>query len=185
MNILKKYPKKVVLSDGTEVTIRPLNKGDKAALIDFFSRVPAKDRNFLRDDVTDRKLVASWVDNLNYEVVLPLIAEYNGRIMGDITLQRRRYGWKKHVGDVRVVVASEFQKKGLGTSLVREVVDLAKELGLEKLAVEIPVKLAPAIKAFAKCGFQKVAVIPDLVKDQEGNYTSIVLMVTDLRPSEF
>ncbi|RLA97960.1 MAG: hypothetical protein DRG83_15105, partial [Deltaproteobacteria bacterium] len=151
MDILKKYPKKVVLSDGTEVTIRPLKKGDKAALIDFFSRVPAKDRNFLRDDVTDRKLVASWVDNLNYEVVLPLIAEYNGRIMGDITLQRRRYGWKKHVGDVRVVVASEFQKKGLGTSLVREVVELARELGLEKLAVEIHVKLTPAIKAFARC----------------------------------
>lgn len=185
MQILENYPKKVMLSDKTKVIIRPLEKGDKASLIDFFSRVPAKDRNFLRDDVTDRNLVSSWVDKLNYELVFPLIAEFQGKIMGDITLQRRRFGWKKHVGDVRVVVASEFQKKGLGTILVSEVVDLAKQLGLEKLAVEIPAKLTPAIKAFGRCGFQKVAVIPDLIKDQVGNYTSIVLMVLDLRPTEF
>ncbi len=49
----------------------------------------------------------------------------------------------------------------------------------------IPTKLTPAIRAFTRCGFQKVAVIPDLVKEHEDNYTSITLMVTDLRPAEF
>ncbi|MBW1979978.1 MAG: GNAT family N-acetyltransferase [Deltaproteobacteria bacterium] len=185
MEALKSYPHSVVLNDGTQVTLRPLARKDKAKLIDFFSRVPAEDRLYLRDDVTNKDLVAGWVDNLNFDLVLPIIAEVQEQIVGDITLQRRRFGWKKHLGDVRVVVAREFQKKGLGSVLIKDIITLATELGLEKLMVEVPVKSIAAIKAFSRCGFQRISVLNDLVKDQSGQYASISVMVYDLRPPEF
>ena len=87
--MLTGYPKKVRLQSGTSVTIRPMVKEDADKLYAFFSRVPREDRLFLRDDVSIRDVIDSWTQELDYEKVLPLVAEVGGNIVGDATLHRR------------------------------------------------------------------------------------------------
>lgn len=186
MEVLKRYPHPVTLNDGTVVNLRLLSKGDKGRLIDFFARIPPENYLNLREDVTDRALVASWVDNLNFDLVLPVVGEYEDKIVGYLTLKPHRSGWKKHLGDVSLVVSKEFQKKGLRSILIKDVITLATALGLEKLIVEIPVKvkMMEAMEAFSRCGFVRLTVLDDIVKDQQGSYSSVVVMVYDLRPSQ-
>jgi hypothetical protein len=51
------YPKTVMLGDGTAVILRPLAKEDKVSLLDFFRRVPAEERHYLKEDVTSLEVI--------------------------------------------------------------------------------------------------------------------------------
>jgi hypothetical protein len=52
------------LKDGARVLLRPLTKDDRQALLDFFLPVTAEERRGFRHDVSDPKLVESWIDGL-------------------------------------------------------------------------------------------------------------------------
>jgi RimJ/RimL family protein N-acetyltransferase len=175
------YHKDGVLKDGTRVTLRPMVKEDRDKLLDFFQHLDEKDLLFLRSDVRDPAVIDHWVNHIDYYRVFPLLAEVQGRIVGDATLHMRKVGWKRHLGNVRVVVAKDYQKRGLGTLLINEVVELAGEFGLEKLVAEIHLQAAGALTAFKHAGFSTKAVFEDLVKDPQGRSSDLVVMVCDVQ----
>ncbi|MDD3582323.1 MAG: GNAT family N-acetyltransferase [Desulfobacca sp.] len=174
------FRKQGVLKDGTRVTLRPMNKDDREKLIDFFLRVSDEDRLYLRSDVRNPEVIDHWVNNIDYHKVFPLLAEVDGKIVGDATLHMRKTGWKRHLGNVRVVVAKDFQNKGLGTLLINEIAELAWEFGLEKLFAEIYFNSPAALNAFKRAGFGVKAVFEDLVKDRYGRNADMIVMVCDI-----
>lgn len=175
------YYKEGVLKDGTRVILRPLVKEDRDKLLDFFRRVDEKDLLFLRSDVRDPAVIDHWVNHIDYQRVFPLLAEHEGRIVGDATLHMRKVGWKRHLGNVRVVVAKDYQNRGLGTLLINEIVELAGEFGLEKLVAEIHLQAHTALTAFKHAGFVTKAVFEDLVRDPAGRSSDLVVMVCDIQ----
>lgn len=175
------YPKTLTLRDGSTVTVRPLRSVDRDALADFFRRVPEEDRKFLKDDVSRPEVIDAWCREINAARVLPLIAEAEGKVVADATLHRRAAGWLRHVGEVRLVVDPEYRRKGLGSRLVEEIIQLAQaEEGLDKLVAEMTPEKGAARRAFERLGFRQVAVIPDLVRDQTGTARDLVILVLDL-----
>jgi hypothetical protein len=66
------------LLDGTEVTLRLLTAEDLEALKRFFRSLSKESRQFLYDDVSDPKVIEGWINNLNYDFVLPIIAVAGG-----------------------------------------------------------------------------------------------------------
>jgi L-amino acid N-acyltransferase YncA len=177
------YQKETKLKDGTKVLLRPMVPEDQDALYEFFKAVPREDARYLRDDVSSRPLVEKWAKNLNYEKTLPILALKDDVVIGDATINRRRFGWKWHLGTVRVFVHKEYRNVGLGHLMIGELVDIAYKLGIEKLIVEIPDLGAAAINAFARAGFYRVAVIPNMVKDRENMPVDVVVMMKDVRPA--
>jgi RimJ/RimL family protein N-acetyltransferase len=175
------YKKEGVLKDGTRVMLRPMVKEDREKLMAFFRDLDAKELSFLRNDVRDPAVIEHWVNHIDYQRVFPLLAEVDGRIVGDVTLHMRKLGWKRHLGNVRVVVAKDFQDRGLGTLLINEIVELAGEFGLEKLIAEIHLQAQGAFAAFKKAGFSVKAVFEDLVKDPSGQSSDLVVMVCDIQ----
>ena len=175
------YQKEGVLKDGSRVLLRPLVKEDREKLLQFFQGLDARELSFLRNDVRDPAVVDHWVNHIDYNRVFPLVAEAEGRIVGDITLHMRKIGWKRHLGNVRVVVAKDYQGRGLGTLLINEIVELAGEFGLEKLVAEIHLQAVSAFTAFKKAGFSVKAVFEDLVKDPAGKSSDLVVMVCDVQ----
>jgi GNAT superfamily N-acetyltransferase len=180
---LNKYQKEVLLKDATKVFLRPMIAEDIDALNEFFKAVPKNELRYLREDVTNISVVRSWADTLDYKRVLPVLALKNGKIIGDATLHRRAFGWKWHVGMVRVFIHKDFRRVGLGHLMIEEIVDIARELGLEKLVTELPDISIPAINAFKKAGFDRAAVIPNLVKDRENRPVDVVVMIRDIKPA--
>lgn len=175
------YYKTGILKDGTLVVLRPMTPEDRDKLRDFFGRVDENDLMFLRTDVRDPRVIEEWVKHIDYRRVFPLVAEVDDKIVGDATLHMRKVGWKRHLGNVRVVVAKEYQGKGLATLLVNELVELAGEFGLEKLVAEIHLQAPAAIAVFKKAGFAAKAVFEDLVKDPAGKKGDLVVMVCDVQ----
>jgi L-amino acid N-acyltransferase YncA len=178
------YRKEGVLKDGSRVLLRPMTKDDRAALLEFYQNLADRDRLFLRHDVRDPAVINHWIENLDYQRVFPLLAVVDGRIVGDATLHMRKVGWKRHLGNVRVVVAQDYQGRGLGTLLINEIVELAGEFGLEKLVAEIHLQAHAALTVFKHAGFVTKAVFEDLVKDPEGRNSDLVVLVCDIQARE-
>jgi len=177
MENLKKTGK---LKDGTKVLLRPMVMADRKAVGDFFGRLPSSVLQYVRHDVIDQKVLDEWFDHLDYERVFPLLAIKDDQIVANASLHRVAYGWRKHLGTVRIVVEPEFHEKGLGTLMINELVDLAMELGLEKLMVEFPLKAHSALSMFQRVGFSPRAVIEGLMKNRRGENVDVVIMVMDV-----
>jgi RimJ/RimL family protein N-acetyltransferase len=172
--------KEIVTRTGKRLIIRPMVKEDEKALFDFFARLPDELLMFIRHNVRDPQIIKEWAENLNYDRVLPIVALDGDKIVADVTLHRIPYGWKRHIGQVRIVVDPAYHGQGLATAILNELVELGAELGLEKLWAEVPLDSVAAVKAFRNAGFRCKAVVEGLVKDLKGNNIDILIMVCDI-----
>ncbi len=172
--------KTLQLKDGTRVLIRPLAKQDGPALLSFFAGLPMDDRLFLKEDVTKKEVIDRWIEELNLNKVLPIVAEKDSVIVGDATLHFNNYGWQRHMAEIRCVVSRPFQKKGLGTALMRELVSQAVEKGVIKISAVMMDTQKSAQKAFEKLGFTKEAELKDFVADIKGKTHNLVIMVNNV-----
>ena len=181
--MLDEYPKQVTLADGASLTLRPMTRDDQYALYSFFSGLPEDNRRWLGNDVTDRKLLEIWARNLNYDRVLPILAEEDGRVVANATLHFHAFGWGRHIAEVRVTITPEFQGRGLGGLLLKELSRLAANHQVKKLLARIVNTQRPVIKAFEKAGFGLVAELQNYVKDvHQKRYADIALLVKELSP---
>ena len=182
--ILYQYPKSENLKDGSQITIRPLRKEDEKMLHEYFLKLPPEDRMCLRNDVTDPKVIENWIYDLDYDVILPLVALDAGRIVANATLQFDPVGWTKHQGEIRITCDPEYREKGLSTILVKNLMQIAVDFGLEQLTAEIALVLDEAYFLFEKLGFQEAAVLKDFIKDYQENYQDLVLMVKNIAQTD-
>ena len=182
--MIEDYPKKITLPDGTSLTLRPMSRDDQYALYSFFISLAGEDRRFLRNDVTDRKLIEKWARNLNFDRVLPILAEYEGRIVANATLHYQTFGWGRHVAEVRVTIAPDFQGRRLGAVLLEEITHLAEQSKVKKLLARIVTNREGVIRAFERAGFSRLTVLENYVKDLHNQqYADIILLVKEV-PSE-
>ncbi|MGD9106351.1 MAG: GNAT family N-acetyltransferase [Desulfobacterales bacterium] len=179
--MLEEYPKEITLPDGFICILRPMTRDDQDALYRFFISLPEEDRRYLRNDATNRILIEKWCRDLNYDRVLPILAEHENRILANATLHRETFGWGRHVGEIRITVAAEFQHRGLGSLLLEELSKLALGYNLEKLCAKIVASRTYVTRAFEKNAFVLEATLKNFVKILYGkNYEDIAVLVKDL-----
>lgn len=176
---IAKYRQVVTLQDGKRVLFRPLTADDKNALIALFEPVGVDDSNLMRNDVHNRSLVASWVDNIDLKKILPLVAVVNDRIVGDATLHFRS-GPGRHLADVRVFISKEFRHCGLGTAMLRALIELARKCGLQQLVAEIVADQVKVISAFKQLGFEHRTTYPDYFMMPDGETHDVAVLILSL-----
>jgi L-amino acid N-acyltransferase YncA len=168
------------LKDGKQVVIRSLRSKDLDKLMAFYRSLPIEDRKYLRVDVTDRKVVAQRMKSVGHDDVLRIIALYKDQVVGDGALELSGEGWRKHQGELRVIVARAFRRRGLGLIMMRELYFLAAARNVKKLVAKMmrPQKSARAI--CLRLGFREELLIPDYVEDLSGKTQDLVIMTCDL-----
>ena len=177
---LREFPKRILLRDNTPVTLRPLVPADEDALLEFFRRLSPEDRQFLRDDVMQPETIRAWCREPDYDRVLPILAEQEGRIIGDATLHRRPSGWMRHVGEIRVATDPFFRRRGLASTLAREIFYLALQAGLDKMVAEVAADQVAAANVFEKLGFSREARLVGQIVDLQGRKHDLLILSTDI-----
>jgi RimJ/RimL family protein N-acetyltransferase len=178
---LERYRKMITLQSGERILLRPLNKDDRQELIELFRNVGDNDVMYLRHDVRDEALVASWVENLDLRRVFPLVAVAGGRIVGDATLHMGK-GFNRHVGRVRIYLDSKCRRKGIGTELIKALVEIARRIGLQQVVAEIVSSQVQAIKAFESLGFRQEYRHEDYFLFRDDETFDLVVFVLRLAP---
>jgi GNAT superfamily N-acetyltransferase len=181
---LQKFPKEITLKDRSKVTLRPLRKTDEKNFHELFLGIPEQERMFIKHRVTELPVIRDWCQNIDLGRNLPLVAVQGGKILGDATLHQQLGGWKRHIGRVSVLVHPQSRGKGLARALVSEIVDIARNVGLEKVEAEFIGGQEAAIHMFAMLGFSQLLCLEDYVKDMQAISHEYVLMGLNLHGDE-
>jgi L-amino acid N-acyltransferase YncA len=181
---VQKFPKKIVLKDNFQSTLRPLKKDDEKKFHQFFLEVPGEERMFIKHRVTEPEAIRDWCQNIDLGRNFPLLAITDQKIVGCATLHQQLGGWKRHIGRVSVLVLPRFRGKGLARALVTEIVHISRNLSLERLEAEFIGGQEAAIKMFALLGFSNLARFEDYVKDMQAISHDYVLMGLNLKVDE-
>jgi RimJ/RimL family protein N-acetyltransferase len=177
--ILTGYRNLTTLPDGLRVLLRPLVPGDKDQLVNLFAYTTPEDLRFLQDDVTDKELVASWADNLDYSKVFPLVAIVNNRLIGEATLHFGK-GPKRHLAWVRIYVGREFRRRGIGTQMLKALIEIARRIGVEQLIAEVVTVQSQVVHAFEDLGFRHEFTYRDHFMTREGEAYDVAVLILRL-----
>ena len=181
---VQKFPKKIVLKDKFQCTLRPLRKDDEKKFHELFLAVPEEERMFIKHRVTDPAVIRDWCQNIDLGRNFPLLAVYESKIIGVATLHQQLGGWKRHIGRVSVLVLPQYRGRGLARAMVTEIVQLARSLGLERVEAEFIGGQEAAIKMFAMLGFSNLVRLEDYVKDMQAITHDYILMGLQLKTDE-
>lgn len=172
--------KTVKLKDQTEVIIRPMTADDLDRTLAFFLALPEEDRAYLRVDVTNRQVVKQRIQEIQSGRVKRLVAVAGDEIVADGSIELSREEWKRHAGELRLIVAHPFQRKGLGVVMARELYGLAAAAKVEEIVVKMMRPQIAAISIFRKLGFHEEVLLPHYVRDLTGRKQDLVIMRCDL-----
>jgi RimJ/RimL family protein N-acetyltransferase len=178
-NQTKTYRNLVTLKDGANVLLRPLDVGDNKQIQELFEAASGEDTRYLRDNVKDPKVVAKWFEDLDYSKTLPLVAVVRERIVGQATLHFRK-GPERHIGEVRIFLAKDFRKRGLGTKMINTLIELARRENLYLLTAEVVTNQPQVIKAFQKMGFELCCTFEDYFMLPDGDLCDVAILMMHL-----
>ena len=170
----------VRLRDGTEVIIRTMRKEDLEESYHFFKSLAPEDRTYLRTDVTKINVIKARIKAQEEGLVRRLVAVIDNKIITDGGLELSGREWKKHQGEIRLIVATKYQQKGLGLLMAKELWQLALKEKLQDIVVKIMRPQKGAIRIFKKLGFQEEAVFKDYVTDGKGKKQDLIVMRCDV-----
>jgi len=159
---------------------------DVEGLFEMYAQASEEDKLSLRHDVSDKAVIQSWSDNLNYSRVLPLLAVINNKIVGNATLHRKQ-GPYRHIGEIRIFLAKDFRGRGLGTEMLKTLIDMARKEGLHQLRAEVFASTPKVIRAFESLGFERGCALEDYFMLPNNKTEDIVLLMMRLlkRVDEF
>ena len=156
-NYPKEYQKTTTLSDGTQVLLRPELPTDTEMLWQMFSTLSETSLRFLVNPFP-RERIEHWTSNINYEKALPVLAIVeeagNPRIVGVASLEFHNTPAEKHKAEFGITVHDSYQNKGLGATLTRHMLAIARKKKLRKVTLCVLTANKRAIRVYGKCGFK-------------------------------
>jgi len=165
-----------IRTDAGEIDIRLMTRADEASVLAFAQGLPTHDLLFLPRNISEPRVLTAWIAEIERGAITSILAVKDGRVVGCGTLVRDPLSWSPHVGEIRMVVASEVRGQGVGRALSQETFALALGAGLEKLTVQMTVDQGAAIALFEGLGFRAEALLRDHVRDIQGKTHDIVVL---------
>ncbi|WP_240655043.1 GNAT family N-acetyltransferase [Croceicoccus ponticola] len=166
---------------GRPVLLRPLEPGDRDAMLAFASSLPVHELLFLQRDIRSPKVFAAWLDQIEAGTIRSLVAVEDGVILGCTALVRDELSWSPHVAEVRVLVDTSSRGMGLGRLLAMHCLDAASDAGIEKLLVRMTSDQDTARQMFEEMGFKPEALLRNQVRDADGVSSDILVMALEMR----
>lgn len=105
-----------------------------------------------------------------------LVAVIDGKVVGQLGLQVCQNPRRRHVAEVGMAVAEEFQGQGIGSALLRSALEMADNwLNIRRVELAVYATNEAAIALYERFGFEAEAELSDYAF-QYGNYVSVLAM---------
>ncbi len=170
--LLAEYPEQresvLKLHDGTKLRLRPLRATDEELLRDMFRRCSEETvhRRFLSAVRSIGHADLRDFLDLDYRNRYAHVAMHgppgHGKMIG---LAQYSFDPQSGLADVAFTVEDDWQHRGIGTSLLQALLEVAKENIAEGVTAHVQVENSPMLKVFHRCGF------PVETKLEEGQYS--------------
>lgn len=171
----------ITLRDGVRVLLRPMVKEDYDLLVEYYSHFGDEEMRYMRDNVKDPAIVKEWCEKLDYSKVLPLLAVVKDRIVGSASLHFFR-GPKRHVAELRLFLAKDFRKRGLGMKMTRAIIDMAHKQNARIIIAEVIAEQTKVVRAFEQLSFKTQCLLEDYFMGPDGETCDVAFMTFNLKP---
>lgn len=149
------------------VVIEKASRADAAAMLEYLRQVGGETDNLtfgaegLPFSVEDEAEYIGGLERSRDGV--QFVAKENGRIVGDAGLSRlpRRMS---HRGDLGIAVVREYWNRGVGSALMRAVIDFARANGFDGIDLQVRSDNRAAIALYEKFGFRTLGTHPAFFK---------------------
>lgn len=177
--VKRTYPWRTTVND-MEIDLRLMEASDRDSVLAFARSLPDHDLLFLRLDITDPKVIDEWVENLGKGRTITVLAESKGEIVGYASLHLETVTWRRHVGEIRVLLNPDLRGLGMGKIMANEVFAIAKDLGLQKVMVQMTTDQRGARGMVESLGFRPEALLADFVMARDGHTYDLLIMSYDV-----
>jgi acetyltransferase len=157
-----RYEKRQTLEDGTEISIRPIRPEDEPLLVNFHHTLSERSvylRYFhwmkLEQRTEHERLIRMCF--IDYDRQMAFVAESHDPITSARQIVAVGRLVKSHTAEeaeLAVIVSDRFQRRGIGTEVVRQLVNFARDEKLDRITATVLFENRPMQKVFQKLGFQ-------------------------------
>ena len=151
-----------------EIVYREIEAADADAMIEFLTAVGAETDNlsFSRDSLkltkdSEERFIKRFKSNSKN---MMLVAECNGEILGNASIEREKTARYSHRAELSIVVKQKFWGQGIGTRLMEMLVDFAKKSCAEILYLEVRCDNERALNLYRKFGFETIGIYNNFSK---------------------
>jgi RimJ/RimL family protein N-acetyltransferase len=166
------YPKLIPIRTGEELSVKLVGTQDAGSVLKFFKLLSGRDSVFLRTDLTEEESVARFLERSN---AVRLMGMLNGDMVGQASMYKELEGWTRHVGELRVVVSSLHQGKGISIALLKEIVHISQIIGISKLMARVVADDKRAVAVLYRLGFSKEATLSRHATDRNGRVHDMLI----------
>jgi ribosomal protein S18 acetylase RimI-like enzyme len=149
------YTARELLSDGSQIEIRALRREDEADMLAAVGKASAQSlqRRFfaMKRHFSDKERAFFMDIDFKNHVALVALAEEASRKV--IVGGGRYIVFEPGHAEMAFVVVDTWQGRGIGSILMRHLVKIAKDAGLQELTAEVLPENAAMLKIFGKFGF--------------------------------
>ena len=119
------------------------------------------------------------MDKLNLKRVFPLVAVVDDKVVGDASLHFGEH-YRRHRAWVRIFLDRDYRRQGIGTLMLRSLIEIGRLAGLHQLYAEVLVMQPQIIKAFEDLGFQHEVTLSDYFMMDNGETLDMAILALQL-----
>ena len=145
----------VRLRDGRIATIRPAAVGDAEQLLENVNAIGAEIVFILTEQLgSDVEQEREWIREYDGASSLLLVAEVDGRVVGQADVQPGRYPKESHVAILGIAIRDGFRGLGLGRAMMDRLLEWMRARGFKKACLEVFSTNERAIALYRGLGFE-------------------------------
>lgn len=141
--------------EGSRIVLRAIQPDDEELMLQLFNAFSpeTKQRRWFHPKTwMPREELQTYLDN-DYERDVALLAVWMD-YHGEVPLGVGRYTRQDGEAEVAVVVRDDWQGRGVGTALLRRLIDVAERHGVTALTAEVTRGNEPMLHLFDRLGFE-------------------------------
>jgi len=135
------------------------------------------DEKLSRDEEID--WLSKTLARLEKDETFHLVAEVNGKVVGSAEFGRKTSGYERHVGTLGIVISNDYRDMGVGTEMMKALIEQARAMGLKLLTLCAYATNERAKHVYQKLGFVETGRIPKKYF-KEGKYVDEITMARAL-----
>ena len=175
-------PRTFVAKDERKVTLRSLKWEDLNDCIEFINSLVDEGSDIAKETEVTRDEEADWLGrrlaSMEKGELVDVVAEVDGKMVANAEVGRRR-GNMSHVGDIGIGIRAGYRGIGIGTELMRLLIEQSRRMGLKIVVLDVFETNKRAKGLYEKAGFKESGRIPKgIIKD--GKYIDLIRMVHEL-----
>ena len=172
-----------IMLGNRELLLRNARAEDARMLLEYLKATAAETRFLLKEpeELTmtleqEKKYIESQNDSDDDLMILGCL---DGEHVGNCSLMGNRWMRYRHRATVAIALYQKYTGQGIGTIMMKRLMDAAREQGIEQLELEVVADNAPAVTLYKKLGFEVCGRMPKNMKYKDGTYADVLFMVCD------